>query len=404
MTRQEHRTGSTSFEVGEKAIDDLEETSREVGADEAEDDVEPSFFTDPKRLLQTFAIVIVLVVAIYVLLPNLVGLDDALETIGQANAIWIVIGLGFTVLMFFSYVALFRGVVGERTRLNWMESYEITMAGLAATRLFSAGGAGGIVLTYWALRKAGMPRRESANRMLAFLVLLYGVYLLTVVVAGILLRTGVLSGPAPPGLTVVPAAIAGGLIVVLALVTLVPSDFERRIARFAQGYRYQKWARRFASVPATMATGVRTAGAFIREPSRGGLAVIGAIGFWAANIGILWAAFHAYDVEVPLGVVIQGFFIGMVANLFPLAPGGVGAVDAGMIGTFVLFGLDGTTVFAAILTYRLMAFWLPIPPGIVAFFQLRQTVQRWDREKRSSSRSRAPDGLVPAVNTSENEV
>ena len=41
---------------------------------------------------------------------------------------------------------------------RWRESYEITMAGLAATRLFSAGGAGGIVLTYWALRKAGMPR------------------------------------------------------------------------------------------------------------------------------------------------------------------------------------------------------------------------------------------------------
>ena len=34
-------------------------------------------------------------------------------------------------------------------------SYQITLAGLAATRLFSAGGAGGIALTYWALRRAG---------------------------------------------------------------------------------------------------------------------------------------------------------------------------------------------------------------------------------------------------------
>ena len=177
--------------------------------------------------------------------------------------------------------------------------------------------------------------------------------------------------------------------------TLLPSDFERRIASFAEGYRYQRWARRLATVPATIATGVRTAFAFIREPSRGGLAVVGAIGFWATNIGILWAAFHAYDVQVPLGVVIQGFFIGMVANLFPFAPGGVGAVDAGMIGTFVLFGLDGATVFAAILTYRLLAFWLPIPPGIVAFFQLRQTVQRWDREKREKGEGRPAERLRP---------
>ena len=403
--QQEKRTGSR-LEMSEHAIDDLESTALDEanGADEDEDDdAEPSFFTDPRRLLQTFAIVLVLVIAIYILLPNLVGLEDAIEKLGQANAVWITIGLVFTVLMFFSYVALFRGVVGESTRLTWRESYEITLAGLAATRLFSAGGAGGIVLTYWALRKAGMPRRESAKRMLAFLVLLYGVYLLTVVVVGILLRTGVLNGPAPPGLTVVPAAIAFGIIVLLALVTLLPSDFERRIGRFAQGYRYQRGAKRLASVPATLATGVRTAGAFIREPSRGGLAVVGAIGFWAANIGILWAAFHAYDVQVPLGVVIQGFFIGMVANLFPLAPGGVGAVDAGMIGTFVLFGLDGATVFAAILTYRLLAFWLPIPPGIVAFFQLRQTVQRWDREKRTKGKHRPGSGFVPAI-TSETEV
>ena len=85
---------------------------------------------------------------------------------------------------------------------------------------------------------------------------------------------------------------------------------------------------------------------------------------------------------MPLGVVVQGFFLGMVANLFPLAPGGVGAVDAGMIGAFVLFGLPGDEVFAAVLTYRVIAFWLPIPPGIIAFFQLRKTVQRWEAEGR----------------------
>ena len=33
------------------------------------------------------------------------------------------------------------------------------------------------------------------------------------------------------------------------------------------------------------------------------------------------------------------------------------------------------------LTYRVIAFWLPIPPGIVAFFQLRRTVARWERER-----------------------
>jgi uncharacterized protein (TIRG00374 family) len=351
-------------------------------SEEEGDEAEPSFFADPKRLIQTGIVVLLLVAGIYFLLPNIVGLDDALGRLEAADPVWVAIALAFNVLVFASYVALFRGVVGEHVvSLRWSESYQITMAGLAATRLFSAGGAGGIVLTYWALRKAGMSRRQTACRMVAFLVLLYTVYMLALVIDGILLRTGVLSGPNPAGLTIVPAAIAGAVIVVFLAVALLPQDVERRIHAHSDGRRLGWLLRRLATVPATLGSGTRTAIDFIHDPSRGGLAIAGAIGFWAANIGILWASFHAFDVEIPLGVVVQGFFVGMVANLIPFAPGGVGAVDAGMIGTFVLFDIPAGEVFAAVLVYRLIAFWLPIPLGIIAFFQLRGTVARWERER-----------------------
>jgi uncharacterized protein (TIRG00374 family) len=368
---------------------------------------EPSFFQDPKRLVQTAAVVLALVAAIYFLFPRLVGVEDGIERLGDGDPVWIGISFSFSIAMFFSYVALFRGVVGERINLAWRESYEITMAGLAATRLFSAGGAGGIVLSYWALRKAGMPQRQTACRMVAFLVLLYAVYMLTLVINGVLLRAGVFPGPAPAGLTIVPAAIAGGLIALFLLIALIPEDFERRMAGFTQGYRFRRLLHRLASAPATVASGTRTAITFVREPSRGGLAVIGAIGFWAANIAILWAAFKAFDAEVPLAVVVQGFFVGMAANLFPFAPAGVGAVDAGMIGTFVLFDVPGVsdgTVFAAVLTYRLIAFWLPIPPGIVAFFQLRGTVRRWERERGEAAGGSDTAESLPGPITSESKV
>jgi uncharacterized protein (TIRG00374 family) len=130
-----------------------------------------------------------------------------------------------------------------------------------------------------------------------------------------------------------------------------------------------------------MAAGTRLAMAIVRNAPKGGLALVGAVGFWAANIAILWASFKAFGVTVGGAVIVQGFFVGMVANLFPFAPGGVGAVDAGMIGTFVLFGLPGAVVFAAVLCYRVIAFWLPLPPGIVAFLQLRKTVQRWEDQR-----------------------
>jgi uncharacterized protein (TIRG00374 family) len=349
---------------------------------ELEEEAAASFFAQPRRIAQTLLIVLILVAAIYVLLPKIVGLEDALATLDQGDPVWIALAVAFNILAFASYVALFRGVVGERVlHLEWRESYQITMAGLAATRLFSAGGAGGIILTYWALRKAGMERRQSACRMVAFLVLLYAVYLAALVLFGVLLRAGVLAGPAPIGLTIVPAALAGAVILVFLLIALIPADFERRLARFTQGYRFQRVAQRIATAPATLASGTRTAIAFVRSPRRGGLAVIGAVGFWAANIAILWASFEAFGVEPSLGVLVQGFFVGMVANLFPFAPGGVGAVDAGMIGAFVLFGLPSAEVFAAVLVYRLIAFWLPIPPGIVAFLQLRRTAARWDEAR-----------------------
>jgi putative heme transporter len=272
----------------------------------------------------------------------------------------------------------------------------ITMAGLAATRIFSAAGAGGIVLSYWALRKAGMSRRRSACRMVAFLVLTYGVYTFALVIFGILLRTHVLPGDAPFGGTVVPAAVSACAIGVFLLIALIPEDVERRIQSIAGGYRRTRYLTRFAKGPATVASGVRTAIFYVRSPRRGALALGGAVGFWAANIGVLWASFEAFGGNVPFAVLVQGFFVGMAANLIPSPAGGVGSVDAGMIAAFVLFGIDESTVFPAVLCYRVIAFWLPIPPGIVAFFQLRTTVAGWDRER--------ADGVAPGLYTSQSKV
>nr|MBA3299811.1 flippase-like domain-containing protein [Thermoleophilaceae bacterium] len=327
------------------------------------------------------------VAAIYFVFPKLVGLEDAVARLDNATWYWLVIAVGFMVGAFAAYVALFRGILGGRAddevhrRLGVKASYEITMAGLAATRLFSAAGAGGIVLTYWALRKAGMPRRRSACRMVAFLVLTYSVYLVALVVFGVLLRTGVLQGDNPVGGTIVPAAIAGVAIAVLGLMALIPGDFERRLREFARGYRRARFAGRIARGPATLATGVRIAIDYLSHPSRGALAVAGAVGFWAANIGVLWASFEAFGGNVPFAVLVQGFFVGMAANLVPSPAGGVGSVDAGMIGAFVLFGIPSGVVLPAVLVYRVIAFWLPIPPGLVAYFQLRRTVARWEQER-----------------------
>jgi uncharacterized protein (TIRG00374 family) len=386
--REEELELEQEFEEGEDSGDD-----ESVGAFQA-------LLADRRKLLGGVAVVVLLVFAIYVVFPKLVGLDDAVRKLDDAVWYWIVIAIAFNVVAFGAYVALFRGILGGtrddavHRRLGHTASYQITMAGLAATRIFSAAGAGGLVLTYWALRKAGMPRRRAACRMVAFMVLLYGVYLIALFLFGILLRTHVLPGDAPFGGTVVPAIVAAIVVGVFLLIALIPHDVERRMQRFAGGYRRTRYLTRLAKGPATVATGVRTAIAYVRHPQRGALAVGGAVGFWAANIAVLWASFEAFGGEVPFAVLVQGFFVGMAANLIPSPLGGVGSVDAGMIGAFVLFGIDESTVFPAVLTYRVIAFWLPIPPGIVAFFQLRNTVAGWesDRKRDYTSESKVMSG------------
>jgi uncharacterized protein (TIRG00374 family) len=368
---------------------DLEELAAEALEDETEDFEErgAALLRDRRRIAGLVAAVVLLVIAIYVVLPKVVGLNNVLDRLSDATWYWVVIAAAFNALSFGAYTVLFRGVLGGRDedlvhdRLDLRASFHITMAGFVATTLFSAGGAGGIALTYWALRKAGMSRRRAACRMVAFLVLLYSVYLLALLIFGVLLRTGVLSGHNPAGGTIVPAAIGGVALLMLVAVSFIPEDLQRGIRKLeTRGTRMARLASALAKMTATLASGVRTAAVHVRHPRRSALTLAGALGWWAGNIGILWGSFHAFGVSVPFGVVVMGFFVGMVANLAPSPAAGVGTVDAGLIGAFVLFGIDADTVFPAILTFRLVGFWLPIPVGVWSFVKLRRVVRRWEAE------------------------
>ncbi|MEA2404250.1 MAG: putative heme transporter [Thermoleophilaceae bacterium] len=368
---------------------DLEELAAEALEEETEDFEErgAALLRDRRRLVALAAAVVLLVLAIYVILPKVVGLNDVVGRLSDATWYWVVIAAAFNALSFGAYSLLFRGVLGGRDddlvhrRLDLKTSFHITMAGFVATTLFSAGGAGGIALTYWALRKAGMSRRRAACRMVAFLVLLYSVYLLALLIFGVLLRTGVLHGDNPAGGTIVPAVVAGVALLFLVAASFIPEDLQRWVRKLeSRGTRMARLGSGLAKASDTLASGVRTAAVHVRHPRRSALTLAGAVGWWAGNIGILWASFHAFGVNVPFGVIVMGFFVGMVANLAPSPAAGVGTVDAGLIAAFVLFGIDAKVVFPAILTFRLVGFWLPIPVGVWAYLQLRRTIRRWEAE------------------------
>jgi len=71
-------------------------------------------------------------------------------------------------------------------------------------------------------------------------------------------------------------------------------------------------------------------------------------------------------------VLVTGYCVGTAANVLPL-PGGIGGVEAGMIGAFVGFRVKASLATLAVLGYRTISYWLPILPGVVAYLRLRRT-------------------------------
>jgi uncharacterized protein (TIRG00374 family) len=362
-------------------------------AEDHHDEEMPRVQMTRKRILLGVGTIIIVVALLYYGLPQIAGLDETWRRIERGDPWWLGLAALFTVLSFAGYVVLFRYVYVEGgARIGLRESYEITMASLAATRIFAAGGAGGIALTAWAMRRAGMPRRAVAERTIVFLVLTYVVYMVLMLVVGIGLRVGLFPGPAPFGLTVVPAVFAAVAICLTLLLALTPTDLQRRMDAFAcRGGRLARWVRRAATLPAAMSLGVRQSIAHVhdRDP-----AVLGSIAYWGFNIAVLWASFRAFGESPPWAVVVMGYCVGMLGNLLPL-PGGVGGVDGGMIGAFIAFGVDDGLAVVAVLTYRAFAFWLPTIPGAIAFVQLRRTVARW-REERDRERARGATAAARA--------
>lgn len=318
--------------------------------------------------------------AVYLIAPSLAGLPRTVDRIKAADPWWVAAGVGLEVLSYASYVVQFHAVFSPRAKLvDWAASYKISLAGVAATRLISPGGAGGLALAYWALRRARCSPAAIATYMLAFLILQYFIFTAALVIGGILLRTHVVPGRAPLGLTVVPAAVAGLIILFFLAMTLLPHDLGRRFETWAGSVgrartRVARFAYGVGSAPVTIGAGTRLAMRLVVE-SR--LATIGALGWWVFDLALLWAAFKAFGTPPPIAVLIVGYFVGSAANLLPFFPAGIGAVDAGLIGSFIGFGMPADLVVLAVLTHRLINFWLPTIPGAIAFFQLRKTVDRW---------------------------
>ncbi len=358
------------------------EAGAEAGTDRSGHTEEmPRIRLTRRSLVASIVFVVSVVAFLYFVLPKLLGLRDTWNRIQHGNGWWLALAAVLECFSFFGYVILFRGVfVRGESRIDWRASYEITMAGLAATRLFASAGAGGIALTAWALRRSGMEPRVVACRMIAFMAVLYAIFMGSLVIVGLGLYLGIFPGEAPFAITVIPAIFGASVIGLFLVVSLLPGDFDRLVQRWTRGGRVGALLARAAALPAAAASGVRTAIGLVRQRDA---SLLGGVAWWGFDIAVLWSCFHAFGGGPPTAVVVMSYFVGQLGNVLPL-PGGIGGVDGAMIGAFSAFGVSPALAVVSVLAYRAFAFWLPTLPGAVAYLQLRRTVQHWRAEETPS--------------------
>jgi uncharacterized protein (TIRG00374 family) len=306
----------------------------------------------------------VLVVVVVTLLP---GLGELRSRFAHARPVWLAVACALEVLSALAYVPAFRVVFCER--MSWGASYKIAMAEEGAGSLFPVGGAGGLALGVWALRRGGMPAAEIARKTVAFFLLTSVVPVATLVLLGVGLATGVLPGHASVALTVVPAVVAAAAIVATFALGHTARRVETRVRRRTERSRLA----RLAPVLRATAEGVDEAVQQLRR--RHPLLLLGLVGYLVFDTLVLWASFRAVGVAPELTIVWIAYLIGQLGNWLPV-PGGIGGVEVGVIGMLVLYGLPAAASTAAVLLYRAIELWIPAVLGLIAFLQLRRLLRR----------------------------
>jgi uncharacterized membrane protein YbhN (UPF0104 family) len=286
---------------------------------------------------------------------------DAFVRALHADPGWVIGGVGFELASFMGYIALFWYVANRATaRIGLRASGEIALASTAATRLLPTAGAGGAALTFWSLRRAGQDNGTATRTLLSFLVLLYSVFLGSILVAGTLLASGAVTSDVPFELSAVPAAAAAAGIA-LALVLALRHDPEAAPSG------------RLKVTSHALGGAVRDALTIVRRPDA---RLIGAAAWWGFDLFVLWATFNAFGEPPAATVLVLGYFLGQVANTVPLP----GAASGGMVGAFLALGMPAEVVLPAVLAYRAIAIWTPVPAGAAALAGLRRRVRVWAEE------------------------
>ncbi|HME01836.1 MAG TPA: YbhN family protein [Solirubrobacteraceae bacterium] len=306
--------------------------------------------------------------SLYLFLPSLIAVFSSWRSLTHLNWYFAVLVVACEIASFIWLWQLDRIALHTRA---WFPVAAAQLSGNAVGRIVPGGGATATAFTASMLRRAGVDTGEAAAAFGAST----GLQLATTLALPVLALPAIIAG-APVSHSLATAAYLGiGLLVVLlaagaaAFLTDAPLKVAGRAIQWLLNATIRR-RRHVTQLPQELLEDRDFIRHTIGEHWRG--AVVAA----ALNTGFdylaLLCALRAVGADPRPSLVLLAYTACELLALIPFTPGGLGFVEAGLVGTLALAGVPGRDALAATLLYRLAAYWLPIPAGGLAYLLFRR--------------------------------
>jgi uncharacterized membrane protein YbhN (UPF0104 family) len=294
----------------------------------------------------TVAIVAAGVLAIYLLLPEFSSITQVRSVIADADKGWLAVTVASGMLAVVASSWTILGAARDRLPVGRTVAVQVAAAFTGRTTVAALG--------YYAINLAFL-ERLGLRRSDAVGVLVLN-RAATVVVTGLATVIGllVIRNAVPIGSVSIPwwAAVALGAGIVMA-VGFVLTPFGR-----------DRVVRRLTTMLGDLLAATRLT---LRRPVRTVQLLGGETAFLALSAAGTVATLWALDAHFSVVAVVAVFMVASTIGQMLPTPGGLGAVEGGLVAGLTAIGIPPPTAIAAALVARVLTFWLPVVPGIVAF-------------------------------------
>jgi glycosyltransferase 2 family protein len=289
------------------------------------------------------------VFAAYILAVDLTKTSFS-QALRQADWRWGAVALLLSALTYVGATFALSGFVLERLRFA---QTLLTQVACSFVTLVTPAAVGGVALNLRYLRKRNLTSTDAVASIGVSQVIAFSLHLILLVIFIAVAGSSHDTSLRPPDWTYY----ALGVLVSVALVVLaIPAGRKLLLSRLTSTIS-QVIPRLLdlAQQPAKLAEGV------------GGTLVVD-----AAYIGCLAVSVRAFGGSLSLAAVAVVYLTGSAIGSAVPTPGGIGAVEAALSAGLTAAGLHGTVAFSAVLLFRTVTFWLPVPVGWVALSYLQR--------------------------------